>query len=111
MDLIAVDPELHVLLTEIRGSRQDSATVLALLCTQETLKEARHSWREDKPYQQENKVPKESLPWLYMATAWLWGALLGGQSSCQLESTQNLVAVNVAASQSHIWDVIRVYFL
>lgn len=89
MNLITIDPELHLLLTEIRGSRWDSETVLALLCTQETLKAARNLWSEDKLYQQENKVPKESLHWHYVATAQLWGALVGGQSSCQPESTQN----------------------
>lgn len=38
MDLITINPELDILLTEIRGSRQDSATVLALPRTQELLR-------------------------------------------------------------------------
>lgn len=40
IDFITIDPELDVMVTEIRGKRQDSATVLALLCAQDTLEEA-----------------------------------------------------------------------
>lgn len=48
------------MVTEIRGKSQDSATVLALLCAQDTLEEARIYEAEvyRKKRQQEKEVPR-----------------------------------------------------